>query len=130
MNTLLKLALIILSCGYFTSAAANLQPEMNESDNQIHKMYVPLDSLHFSVEGIFLKNALSLWMKVDHLGFDTRGYYITGIFDGLFRPQHYITQCRSCRAEYPNRAPQPCEVCGQSIGLDYVYIEDSYWDRS
>ncbi|NGX46181.1 MAG: hypothetical protein K940chlam2_01366 [Chlamydiae bacterium] len=97
---------------------------------QTQKIYVALEQLHFSEDGIFLENTPDQLMKIAHLGCDAQGYYIAGIFDGLFRQPSYIANCQNCGMEYHNRSPQPCEGCDLSDGFDVVYIEDSYWDRN
>lgn len=120
MKTFLKLAFIACCLAQFTPAIANFQSHITQQVS-----YVPLECLHFSEEGIFLNCNPGSWTRIEQLGCDSRGYFVSV---GMFRQRHYIAKCNNCGEEYQNRCPQPCEGCNESKGLELVYIEDGPWD--
>lgn len=130
MKSLSSLIVLFLSLAYVTQVRADFQSGNVRISSQLSakedKIYVPLEKLHFSKEGIFLLTKRNLWASVNQLGYDSSGYYLAGsrLFPGI---SSFIAICNYCGFAYCNRTPQPCENCNRSEGYDIEY--EDIWDR-
>lgn len=126
MKPLFSFVALFISLAYFTPARADFQPRSETAHSQIgvveDKIYIPLERLHFSNDGIFFLTSSNHLAAINQLGYDSFGYYITG----SRRLSSYVATCNNCGYTYYNRSPQPCEKCHKALGFDIRY--EDIWD--